>query len=122
MDTTREMRITAHSGTSIGSISQIVEHARLLPGMSIRIENSCDIPLKWVRFPIDTPQTMFILTHIPGKRSGGIGVPKQLPDICWRPPHFAHPGGRGGSCSMGGNAPNQCRLARPTSVAAGRVC
>src|SRR5260370_32324280 len=58
-----------------------------------------------------------ILTHIPGKRSGGIGMSKQFADICRRHPHFAHPGGGGCSCSMGGNAPNDIRLADASELA-----
>src|SRR6266566_2129286 len=111
------MRIAAHSGASIRSISQVVEHARLLPGVSMRIQNGCDIPLKGIGFPIGTAQMMFILTHIPGKRSGGIGVSKQFANICWCHPHFAHPGGGGCSCSMGGNAPNDICLADSSELA-----
>src|SRR5258708_35616750 len=60
---------------------------------------------------------MFILTHIPGKRSGRIGVPKEFADICRRHPHFAHPGSGGGSCPMGGNAPNDICLTDSSELA-----
>src|SRR5260370_40721679 len=58
-----------------------------------------------------------ILTHIPGKRFGGIGMSKQFADMCRRHTHFAHPGGGGCSCSMGGNAPNDIRLADSSELA-----
>ena len=59
---------------------------------------------------MSAPQMMFILTHVPGKRTGGIGMPKQFANICRSHPHFAHPGGRSSACPMRGNGPNYVGL------------
>src|SRR5579883_420015 len=60
---------------------------------------------------------MFVLTHIPGKRSGRVGMPKQFANVCWGHAHLAHPGSRGSSCPMGGNTPNNIGLTDPCELA-----
>src|SRR5579885_3592317 len=117
MDTPREMRIAAHSGSAIRPVSQVIEHTGLRSCMRMGIQNGGDIALKGIGFSMGAPQMMFILTHVPGERSGGIGMPKQFADVRRCHAHLAHPGGGGGSCSMRGNAPNHISLTDPCELA-----
>ena len=45
MNAAREVGVAAHSGAAIRPIREIVEHARLLPGMGIGIEDGGYIAL-----------------------------------------------------------------------------
>src|SRR5260370_993671 len=60
MDAPREVRIAAHSGASIRTISKVVEDAWIPLRQGVGIEDSCDIPFKGIRLAIDPAQVMFV--------------------------------------------------------------
>jgi hypothetical protein len=45
MDAAREVRVAAHSRAAIWTISEVVKHAGLLPGMGIGVEDGSNIAL-----------------------------------------------------------------------------
>src|SRR6266699_5690589 len=60
---------------------------------------------------------MLVLSQIPRQRAEGIGMSQELADIHWGHAHLAHPGRRCCTCPMGGNTPNDIRLADTRNLA-----
>src|SRR6266568_6235226 len=117
MDAAREVRVAAHPGSPLRSIGQVVENARLLLGMSIGVENGGDIAFERIGLAVGPSQTMFVFAQIPGQGSQRIGVPQQPANIRGSHAHFAHPGGGGGACAMGGNTAHHIGLTDSCNLA-----
>jgi len=74
MDAAPEVRVAAHSRAAIRPIRERVEHAWLLPGMGIGIQDGGDRALSRVGLAVSSSQAVLLFPKIPWQRPEGIGM------------------------------------------------